>query len=116
MKNLFITFILIAGTFYSAQAQLKNDSISKLPGSLPFSLVHSSTVEFTATTSGNYSILIEKDGATIDNDEATLSAGETYIIDMSVYPAGTYRIVITDLMREVEYEYAYIKEDETTEI
>lgn len=60
--------------------------------------------------------LFEKNGEEIFNDEVSLSAGDNYVIDLSSYPAGTYRVIIRDIIYCKEYDYFFTKQDENTEL
>ena len=114
MKKTILFSILLLGTSLFSQATgIKNDTIKPLnpPIKLPRSLTQS--IDFIAPIMGTYSIMIEGSGNVIDIDEVNLSANEVYTIDMSTLPAAAYRVVITDIIRGIEYEYFYRKEDNT---
>lgn len=114
MKKVILFFSLLLGIHLGTFASIKDlpDTLNKKP--IPFlSIGNTNAIEFTAVSSGTYSILIESNGGIIEIDEVNLSVNEVYSIDMSTLPAGAYRVVITDIIRGIEYEYFYRKEDNT---
>ena len=113
MKKLVLFLALWSGINFCSHAYtLIPDTINKKP--IPINtIIKKQTIDFTTTISGTYSIMIESNGNVIDISEVNLSANEVYSIDMSTLPAGAYRVVITDIIRGIEYEYFYRKEDNT---
>ena len=94
-----------------------NDTIK--PSSPPIRIlgdVSAHAIEFTAVNSSLYSFSIEKNGEELFNDEVPLSAGDNYVIDLSSYPAGTYRVIIRDIIYCKEYDYFFTKQNENTEL
>lgn len=59
---------------------------------------------------------MENDGLLIEDNEIMLNAGESHIIDLSAYPAGTYRVIVRDINSCQEYEYFFTKQDEDFEL
>lgn len=115
------TFLLIALFFcashlVNAQNHLKPDTSNVIepPIKIPFSI--SRCVEFIAPSTSTFSILIESNGNIVDIDEVSLSLGDVHTIDMSAFPNGNYRVLITDITSGIEYEYFYRKDDDIVSI
>ena len=115
MKKVILAISILLSTSYISQAQVfytDDTSNTKNIPINPLAITNVPVITFTATTSSNYSFSIEKDGDIIDYNETILSKGETYIIDMTVYTIGRYKIKICNLQNNVKYEYFYIKNNE----
>lgn len=120
MRKIFLLITLCFGAtnLLYAQGPLKDDTI-KFPLGPPYrplNLFNNNTINFTAVNSSLYSFSIEKNGEEIFNDEVSLSAGDNYVIDLSSYPAGTYQLIIRDIIYSKEYEYFFTKQEDDFEL
>ena len=114
---LLITLCLGATNLLSAQSGSIPDTTKiKKPPVRFFPLSTKYIISFTAVNSSLYSFSIEKNGEEIFIDEVSLSAGDNYVIDLSSYPAGTYQVIIRDIIYCKEYDYFFTKQDENTEL
>jgi hypothetical protein len=114
MKKTFLLLALFLGFSHLANAQLKfPDDTSKIKEP-PIKLLNLShhTIEFISPSTSTFSILIESNGNIVDIDEVSLSLSEVHTIDMSALPNGNYRVLITDIISGIEYEYFYRKDDD----
>lgn len=121
MRKLLLLFTLCIGATNLLYAQSilppPNDTIKPIsPPIRIFSECSNYTIEFTTTNSSLYLFSIEKNGEEIFNDEVSLSAGDNYVIDLSSYPAGTYRVIIRDIIYSKEYEYFFTKQEDDFEL
>lgn len=119
MRKLLLLFTLCIGATNLLYAQngsiIDTSKIKKDPPYRPFN-IYDNTITFSATNTSIYSISIKKNVEEIFNDEVSLSAGDNYFIDLSSYPAGTYRVIIRDIIYSKEYEYFFTKQEENTEL
>lgn len=118
MKKFFLLCSIILGASQFSHAQnftpIDTSKVKEPPIKLPLSMTKS--IDFVAPASSEYSISIENNGNIIYLDEVSLSLGEVYTIYMNTLPAGTYRILISDMVNGKEYEYFYRKDDNTETI
>lgn len=119
MRKLLFLFILCIGATNLLYAQ--NESISdttkiKKPPVKLFPLSGNNIIAFSVKNYSIYLFSIKKNGEEIFNDEVSLGSGDNYFIDLSSYPAGTYRVIIRDIIYSKEYEYFFTKQNENTEL
>lgn len=119
MRKTILIITLLIGTTNLLYAQngsiIDTSKIKKDPPHRVLCINNNNIIEFTATNSGYYSITVENDGLLIEDNEIMLNAGESHIIDLSAYPAGTYRIIIQNMAFGKEQEYIFIKKEDNTE-
>lgn len=118
MKKTFLLLALIFGAshFVNAQNPIIPDTAKVIepPHKIPFSITKG--IRFVSPSTSTFSILIESNGNIIDLDEVSLSLGDVYTIDMSAFPNGNYRVLITDIISGTEYEYFYRKDDDIVSV
>jgi hypothetical protein len=116
MKKFFLLFAILWGVNFNSSAFFFDipDTLNKKP--IPILSTKNQSIDFVAPASSEYSISIENNGNIIYLDEVSLSLGEVYTIYMNTLPAGTYRILISDMVNGKEYEYFYRKDDNTETI
>ena len=118
MKKPFLLLALIFGASHLVNAQIQLPKDTTQIQEPPIKLLNLShhTIEFISPSTSTFSILIESNGNIVDFEDVSLSLGEVHTIDLSALPNGNYRVLITDIISGVEYEYFYRKDDDIVSI
>lgn len=101
----------------NAQSNLRQDSLNNNKNNIDCSQLGSRSInlnlfKLNSKSQGKYIINIEADDYLIFDDEIYLQTGDSYIIDMSMFPTGYYEITIINSINGTEQKFYHLIENE----